>query len=473
MLLLLCALPALTLGHGNMVEPAPRQPEPLYWYQVGCLAGCRCSGGGKETYPTPESMDCENPAEPTLPVAQRTWNTAAASPKGDWNKYMPWRAPGTSVPLDACGIASGFDPKAEVQYPHSFAKASNVKQGDKGSGLPVGKVTEWEAGATVMASWTLVVNHGGGYQYRVCPTGSGKTVDNACFEANPLKFADTTQTVHFSAKDSDPVIITATDVSTGVQPDGASWRRLPIPACACDLGSGCNGGKANATFDYVPYGQSNSAKAHGSCKNGLQFWAPHLTKDWPEGYGYYVSQLGKGAAATKGPKDPCSASATTEDACSKAGDSCKWYAAKSTCYTDKGKRRLNLKDSEKTADKCGAHKTETQCADVTGCAWYASKSTCYSDGSDAKDFSGNSAVVYGDAQWWITDALVAPTELGSYVLQWRWDNEQTPQVWTTCADVKVVAKVKESAAEARHIRGGVYAVAVTVVMAVAALLVVL
>ena len=64
---------------------------------------------------------------------------------------------------------------------------------------------------------------------------------------------------------------------------------------------------------------------------------------------------------------------------------------------------------------------------MTGCAWYASKSTCYSDGSDAKDFSGNSAVVYGDAQWWITDALVAPTELGSYVLQWRWDNEQTPQ----------------------------------------------
>jgi len=30
--------------------------------------------------------------------------------------------------------------------------------------------------------------------------------------------------------------------------------------------------------------------------------------------------------------------------------------------------------------------------------------------------------------------------LGSYVLQWRWDNEQTPQVWTTCADIEVVKK---------------------------------
>ena len=162
---LLLSSAAAVLGHGSMNFPRPRNANPsapyaaeascigdaCYWYQVGCMIGCTCSGGGKETYPTPESMDCENPAEPTLPVAQRTWNTAAASPKGDWNKYMPWRAPGTSVPLDACGIASGFDPKAEVQYPHSFAKASNVTQGDKGSGLPVGKVTEWEAGATVMA----------------------------------------------------------------------------------------------------------------------------------------------------------------------------------------------------------------------------------------------------------------------------------------------------------------------------------
>ena len=44
-----------------------------------------------------------------------------------------------------------------------------------------------------------------------------------------------------------------------------------------------------------------------------------------------------------------------------------------------------------------------------------------------------------------------------------------------CTEIEGVTQHygKESAAEARHIRGGVYAVAVTVVMAVAALLVVL
>ena len=105
------------------------------------MIGCRCSGSGKETYPTPSSVGCTNPADPTLLAPDRTWNVKAASPEGDWNKYMPWRAPGTATPIDACGIASGFSPDANVQYPHQFAKGSNVKQGDKGTELPVGTTT--------------------------------------------------------------------------------------------------------------------------------------------------------------------------------------------------------------------------------------------------------------------------------------------------------------------------------------------
>ena len=40
--------------------------------------------------------------------------------------------------------------------------------------------------------------------------------------------------------------------------------------------------------------------------------------------------------------------------------------------------------------------------------------------------------------------MKAPAEKGDYILQWRWDNEQTPQIWTTCADIKVddIAKSK-------------------------------
>ena len=62
------------MGHGTMLAPKPRQPESVYWYQVGCMAGCKCSGGGKETYPTKESLNCENPTAPTLPRASARGN---------------------------------------------------------------------------------------------------------------------------------------------------------------------------------------------------------------------------------------------------------------------------------------------------------------------------------------------------------------------------------------------------------------
>jgi hypothetical protein len=34
--------------------------------------------------------------------------------------------------------------------------------------------------------------------------------------------------------------------------------------------------------------------------------------------------------------------------------------------------------------------------------------------------------------------IQAPSEKGDYVLRWRWDVEQNPQVWTHCADVTVM-----------------------------------
>ena len=59
---------------------------------------------------------------------------------------------------------------------------------------------------------------------------------------------------------------------------------------------------------------------------------------------------------------------------------------------------------------------------------------------------------YGDAQqiwdredpergiddWVIVDQVRAPASAGEYVLRWRWDTEQNPQIWTNCADITVV-----------------------------------
>mmetsp|Transcript_11289 Transcript_11289/g.34789 ORF Transcript_11289/g.34789 Transcript_11289/m.34789 type:complete len:307 (+) Transcript_11289:124-1044(+) len=48
---------------------------------------------------------------------------------------------------------------------------------------------------------------------------------------------------------------------------------------------------------------------------------------------------------------------------------------------------------------------------------------------------------YGEFQWTLIDEVQVPEGLapGAYALSWRWDCEQTPQVWNSCADVTVVA----------------------------------
>eukprot|EP00729_Bicosta_minor_P025747 gene25747-35030_t len=40
--------------------------------------------------------------------------------------------------------------------------------------------------------------------------------------------------------------------------------------------------------------------------------------------------------------------------------------------------------------------------------------------------------------WAIVDQVQVPKVTGEYVLRWRWDTEQNPQIWTHCADVTIV-----------------------------------
>jgi predicted carbohydrate-binding protein with CBM5 and CBM33 domain len=41
----------------------------------------------------------------------------------------------------------------------------------------------------------------------------------------------------------------------------------------------------------------------------------------------------------------------------------------------------------------------------------------------------------------ISDEVIIPKDLapGDYVLSWRWDAEETAQIWSNCADVTIVA----------------------------------
>lgn len=479
-----------------MMEPVPRQPESIYWYQVGCMIGCTCSGGGKETYPSLASVNCQSPATPTLTKASElTWNVLGTSPMGQWNKYMPWRAPGTSKPLDACGIASGFSPDAKVQFPHKFTDTS-IAQGAKGTELKAGKVTVWAPNATVEASYRLVVNHGGGYQYRVCPKTESPT--EACFQANPLAFANSKTTVVYNT--GKRIMLNAVDVTTGVQPAGHAWRRLPVPACNCDLGSGCQ----NTTLQVSKKGDGvaykTGIKPHGHCTLGLQFEAPHLTDGtWADGFGYYIAKLG-----TEGTKTDACVSYGDEATCDKNVKSgCAWYAGKG-CHTGKGKSAAEVtktdnctaygeqnacdkyapsgcawyegkgcftgntnKSAAPETDACPQIKDQKGCDALlskSGCVWYEAKKVCYKPGAKTDGaqkgasqggFAGTGTKDASVHQWWVTDELKAPSKPGDYILQWRWDNEQTPQIWTTCADIRVGDTTASSAGIGLNVGGAV------------------
>lgn len=37
----------------------------------------------------------------------------------------------------------------------------------------------------------------------------------------------------------------------------------------------------------------------------------------------------------------------------------------------------------------------------------------------------------------IMDEVKVPSNPGKYYLQWRWDCEQSPQIWNSCADIVI------------------------------------
>ena len=73
-------------------------------------------------------------------------------------------------------------------YGARYKTTPHAQQGDLGSKtLPVTPSgTHWKAGSKVEVSWTIQANHGGGYQYRLCPRNEELTED--CFQRTPLNF---------------------------------------------------------------------------------------------------------------------------------------------------------------------------------------------------------------------------------------------------------------------------------------------
>lgn len=303
LVLLACAF-ALVQGHGSMNIPLPRNNDGLQpidtapgassgpsclgdacgWFAAGCFVGCpvcsnASSGAEVPSYPSMDPStsggNCE-PLTPTLPDKYRTYNAAGKSSNGDWTATHPWRAPGRAPMGDSCGNSGAYYvgpgvPGYEPLYPGSKIPrtSNNVEQID------------WKRGEIVEAGWSLWSNHGGGYQYRLCPLedDSFPEINEDCFTAHPVPFADKSTVIRSPYGKFDDFSIPAMDVTEGVYPEGAAWRMNPIPACNCDKGYNCTN-----TDDQTVYTAYEAGKGDGVCEFGYQF-----EPSWPTGYGYWGS----------------------------------------------------------------------------------------------------------------------------------------------------------------------------------------
>eukprot|EP00494_Astrolonche_serrata_P025559 UN25820 len=153
------------------------------------------------------------------PLYRTVNRNATAGSDFDIYKHNPWRAPGSAAVMDACGLAGGTPWSANVSEWGWYVPTKYASHGDHGSQvLPeMPSSTVWIIGGEAETIWQITANHGGGYQYRLCP--SDQPLTEACFQKMPLKFTGK-QFIQFN--NGTRFQINSTIVSEGTQPKGST-----------------------------------------------------------------------------------------------------------------------------------------------------------------------------------------------------------------------------------------------------------
>ena len=217
----------------------------------------------------------------------------AGSPE-DWTKFNPWRAPGRRAPspslpvslfrspslsciclcsapiFDPCGRAGGA--AGPTPGHGEFTNTTYAKFGDLGSQvLPkMFSGAVWRAGSVQTAMWTARTNHGGGFQYRLCPLKSALT--EQCFHETPVPFAGDSSIM---LSNGTKIKVKSNFVSTGTLPVGSTWQTLPMPSTS-QLGQAPHG-VPNSAFQFEPpcyEPELPSGLNTGRCSGE---WMPNIT----------------------------------------------------------------------------------------------------------------------------------------------------------------------------------------------------
>jgi len=379
-----------------------KENRQSYWFnqgtQIGCPAatGLVCAENGVEGHTAP---CCDDPMEPTLTSPDLLSLTSDVNATGN-NRYNPWNAPGHAPVIDPCGVVGGFpweNPDLYFGGPDRHGSEEPCTDGCFVNGSPAPEqmqfkggtrgsevmhraltdpdaakasgedqpVTQWTAGGVAEVSQgSLVANHGGGYQWRLCRAAEFTTdgiKNEECFQRSPLEYASSKSAIEFGAhhritnetggRRAEFDAVRVTDANTrGVMPTGSTWTKFPVPNCGPGKNLNCIDGPGETP-----------AYLHGKPLL-LNFPEPA-----PGVYGFGVGDL----------------------------QYSHFFANSHTA----------LEQKQKTEDQF--------------------------------DFT-------------VVDRVKVPEQEGRYVLSWRWDSEEGPQIWSNCALVDIV---KGKRAQKHSLRG--------------------
>jgi len=210
--------------------------QACYWYSQGCTIGCpKCDSVNGRL----QQDLCGLGKKATInnPLHRTVNRNATAGSIYDIYKHNPWRAPGSAPVMDACGLAGGTPWKNNVSEWGWYVPTKYASHGDYGSKvLPeMPSDTVWKIGKEAEAIWQITANHGGGYQYRLCP--SSEPLNEECFQKYPIEF---TKKQYLQFNNGTRMQIQGTFVDYGTLPENSTWAMLPIPP-RC-LGGDCKKG---------------------------------------------------------------------------------------------------------------------------------------------------------------------------------------------------------------------------------------
>jgi len=261
-----------------------------------------------------------------------------------------------------------------LPIPNGGSAPSWAKQGLDGLDLPETMPTVWKKGEVVEVAWAITANHGGGYSWRLCK--KSVKVSEECFQRNVLRFAGNVSFLQYS----DTI------------PNREGFLKLPrfaLPLMTVSEGTFPRGSQwARNPIPSCFY--CDQSKCGTGLPNLTEWFQPH------QGGRHDLSWFVGGEA---------------------------WWKQEQCSQDCSGFNMMTCPPAM------------TQFAEpLPGIGSYLG-SFMVDTHSSPTTITGRQGLPYS-----IVDKVVIPADIdaGDYLLSWRWDCEQSPQIWQNCADVKIV-----------------------------------